>query len=160
MCEDLMKDTLFVEQFLFNNQQLEYRVNRAWNIDRTKKENQSEYLMAFDSALCLFRAMFLEKKANNYTYQNYFNKIVQRPEIAEKINIYLDSPFDYTGKSIRLVLKFLADKFVCHVDSITTIDLGLANALMASLGNPYFENNLINIISKLNEIISGKERTE
>ena len=43
-------DTLFLDQFFFNQEQLVYRINRAWNIDRTVKENQSEYLMAFDSA--------------------------------------------------------------------------------------------------------------
>lgn len=148
-------DMLFLDQFFFNQEQLVYRINRAWNIDRTVKENQSEYLMAFDSALCLFRAMFLEKLPNNYTYQNYFQK-TGKPEIAENINNYLDGPFDCTGKSIRQVLKFIADKFVCHVDSITNTDLGLANAWMASLGNPYFENNLLAIVENLNKIISCK----
>lgn len=150
------EDSLFIEQFFFNNQQLEYRINRAWNIDRTKKENQSECLMAFDSALCLFRAMFLERSPKNYTYQNYFIKIGKQ-NIAEKIDEYLNSPFDCTGTSIRNVLKFIADKFVCHVDSITNVNQGMANAWMSSLGNPYFENNLINIVAKLNSIISEKE---
>ena len=151
-----LADTLFMDQFFFNQEQLLYRIKRAWNIDRTVKENQSEYLMVFDSALCLFRAMFLEKLSKNYTYQNYFQKI-GKPEIAENINKYLDGPFDCTGNSIRQVLKFIADKFVCHVDSITNKDLGMANAWMASLGNPYFDNNLLAIVENLNAIISNKE---
>ena len=151
-----LTDTLFMDQFFFNQEQLVYRIKRAWNIDRTIKENQSEYLMAFDSALCLFRAMFLERLSKNYTYQNYFQKI-GKPEIAENINKYLDSPFDSTGTSIRQVLKFIADKFVCHVDCITNKDLGMANAWMASLGNPYFDNNLLVIVESLNTIISNKE---
>lgn len=151
------EESLFTEQFFFNNKQLEYRINRAWSIDKTKKENQFEYLMAFDSALCLFRAMFLERSSKNYTYQNYFTK-KGKQEVAIAIDNYLNSSFDCTGTSIRNVLKFIADKFVCHVDSITNINLGMANAWMSSLGNPSFENNLINIVAKLNRImLSGEE---
>ena len=161
MEHDVVKDfevSLFTEQFFFNNKQQEYRINRAWNIDKTKKENQFEYLMAFDSALCLFRAMFLERSSKNYTYQNYFIKI-EKQEVATAIDDYLNSPFDCTGTSIRNVLKFIADKFVCHVDSITSINLGMANAWMSSLGNPFFENNLINIVTKLNRIMLSEEGT-
>ena len=151
------EESLFIEQFFFNNKQLEYRINRAWNIDKTKNENQFEYLMAFDSALCLFRAMFLERSSKNYTYQNYFTKI-EKQDVAIAIDNYLNSPFDCTGTSIRNVLKYIADKYVCHVDSITGINLGMANAWMSSLSNPFFENNLINIVAELNRIMLSEEK--
>ena len=74
--------------------------------------------------------------------------------MAEKIDIYLDSYFyDWDIISIKKVLKFIADKFVCHMDPISSTDLGLANAYMAALGNPYVKNNIRNIMKQLFDII-------
>ena len=35
----------------------------------------------------------------------------------------------------------------------------MANAWMSSLGNPFFENNLINIVTKLNRIMLSEEES-
>lgn len=147
--------TPFMQQFSFNIDLLNYRMSRLWEIDTTIKENQQEYLMVFDATLALFRAMFLEKRNDNYTFQNYFRK-TGREEVAIKIDTFLDTPFaSYMNVSIRTVLKFIADKFVCHVDNVENSDIGLCNAYMSNLSNPYFDNNFKHITSELNKIING-----
>lgn len=153
---DINKLSRFIEQFEFNLQMLNYRVNRVLEIDTTIKENQNEYLMTFDSAMALFRAMFLESKNlnGNYTFQN-FCRLIGKPNIAQQIDVYLETKLvDWREKSIREVLKFLADKFVCHVDDITLEDLGMANFYMSFLKNPYEKNNLATIYSNLASIIN------
>lgn len=146
----------FAEQVVFNIEQLDYRYIRLSQIDKTKKENQSEYLMLFDSFIVLFRALFLEKGPKQYTVQNYYRAIGE-DDIANKIDDFLDSKmFSHRDESIREILKFIADKFVCHMDPITRIDLGNANFYMSHLGNPYVDNNLNDIMCTIFEIISKK----
>jgi hypothetical protein len=146
-------NTPFVEQVAFNLEQLEYRYNELVEIDTSDKENQRLYLMIFDSFIVLFRAMFLETGDKQYTLQNYF-KLRGQNNVADKIDTYLDSYFyDWDTISIKKVLKFIADKFVCHVDPISRIDLGMANAYMAVLNNPYEKNNIRNIMKQLFDII-------
>ena len=138
-------DTPFSTQFIFNIEQLNYRLERLSQINPNDASNNKEYLMVFDAAIVLFRSLFLEKGDKNYTFQNYYR---------------LDSRFEsWSEVSIRTVLKRIADKFICHVDSITLEDLGLINAAMAKLNNPTFDNNLQNIAEKLNEIIEKERKT-
>ena len=147
-------NTLLGEQFAFNMQMYEYRRKRVLFIDTTKKENQMEYLMTFDAFIVLFRSLFLEKSEGCYTAQNYFSAL-GRDDIACRINAFLDRPFNqYSDLTIRKVLKFLADKFVCHLDPIAPEDLASANSLMATLGNPYVEVNLQYICSELDKIMN------
>lgn len=145
----------FSEQFAFNMQMYEYRLKRVLSIDTSLKQNQMEYLMAFDAFLALFRGLFLENnKKNCYTVQNYY-KAVGRDDIAAKVDAFLDSPFnEYSDETIRRALKFLADKFVCHIDPITLEDLGLANAYMSALKNPFVNVNLQYICSELDKIMN------
>ena len=146
----------FAEQIVFNLEQLNYRYKRLSQIDTTNKENQNEYLMLFDSFLALFRALFLEKETKQYTIQNYYREIGEE-NIANEIDSFLDRKiFSWSDKSIRKVLKFIADKFVCHIDPIDRDDLAYANFCMSHLGNPYFDNNLNDIMHTIFEIISKK----
>lgn len=148
-------DTPFFDQFMHNIDMLNYRSSRMWEIDTFKKENQQEYLMTFDATLAIFRAMFLEKREDNYTFQNYFRK-TGRLDVADKIDDFLDSEFkECMDASIRKVLKFIADKFVCHVDKVDNTDIGLCNAWMSDLRNPYFKNNFKHIMDELNAIINS-----
>ena len=147
-------NTLLGEQFAFNMQMYEYRLKRVLSIDTTKKENQMEYLMAFDALIALFRSLFLESFKGCYTAQNYFTAL-GREDIACRIDAFLNGPFnEYSDLTIRKVLKFLADKFVCHLDPITPGDLGLANSWMAALKNPYVKVNLQYICSELDKIMN------
>ncbi len=144
----------FAEQIVFNLEQLYYRFSRLSEIDATKKENQKEYLMIFDSFLSLFRALFLERGTKQYSVQNYDREKGQ-DDVAKKIDDYLDSKmFSWNDKTIREVLKFIADKFVCHIDPISTEELGLANFYMSHLGNPFVENNLQQIMESITQIIN------
>lgn len=146
----------FGEQFAFNMQMYEYRLNRVLSIDTRIKENQMEYLMAFDSFLALFRGLFLERSKGCYTVQNYY-RALRRDDIAKNIDDFLDGPFnDFSDETIRRALKFLADKFVCHLDPITSEDLGLANAYMSALKNPYNKVNLQYICSELDAIMNDR----
>ena len=148
----------FAEQVAFNMEQLKYRFARLSEVDTTKKENQKEYLMLFDSFLALFRALLLEKDTKQYSLQNYYHKTGQN-ETVKKIDDYLDSKmFSWSEISIRTVLKFLADKFVCHIDPISYEDLGWANSYMSHLGNPYVENNLQDIMKTIYDIINTSKR--
>lgn len=144
----------FGDQFAFNMQMYEYRLKRVLSIDTSIKENQMEYLMAFDAFIVLFRALFLESFKNCYTVQNYFTAL-GREDIARKIDAFLDGPFnEHSEETIRRALKFLADKFVCHIDPISLEDLGLANAYMSALKNPFVKVNLQFISSELNNIMN------
>ena len=67
-------NSLFSSQLEFNIEQLKYRFEKLSKIDTTKKENQKEYLMIFDSFLALFRALFLEKETNNILYRTILKK--------------------------------------------------------------------------------------
>ena len=146
----------FAELVEFNLEQLNYRFARLSEIDTTKKENQNEYLMIFDSFLSLFRALFLERGTEQYSIQNYYREKGQ-DEKAKEIDDYLNRKmFSWTDKSIRDILKFLADKFVCHIDPIERDELALANYYMSHLGNPYVENNLYLIMKSISQIISKR----
>lgn len=154
--EDKLLNSPFGEQFRFNMQMYQYRLERVLSIDTTIKENQMEYLMTFDAFLALFRGLFLERLENCYTVQSYF-KAIGRDDISERIDSFLSEPFnEYSDVSIRKVLKFLADKFVCHLDPITFEELGLANAYMATLKNPYEKVNLQYIATELNKIMNDE----
>ena len=143
----------FAEQIAFNIAQLNYRYARLSEIDTTKKENQEEYLMLFDSLLALFRALFLEKGAKQYSVQNYY-RAKGEDDKAQEIDDFLDGKiFSWSDKSIREVLKFIADKFVCHIDPIEWDDLAYANSCMSHLSNPYVDYNLKCIIDKISEIM-------
>lgn len=143
----------FIEQIAFNLKQLNYRYARLSEIDTTKKENQKEYLMLFDSFLALFRALFLEKGTKQYSVQNYY-RAKGKDHKAQEIDDFLDSKiFLWSDKPIREVLKFIADKFVCHVDPISNEDLGLANFYISHLGNPYVNNNLKCIMDTMPELM-------
>jgi len=152
-------NTPFSEQLLFNMKQLNYRMNRLSEIDSTKADNQNEYLMVFDAAIVLFRAMFLEsgRLNENFTLQNYY-RLTGRENVSDAIDAFLDSNFDsWSGNSIRKVLKTIADKYVCHLDKIDATQLALANGFMANLSSQASENNFLNIVKKLDSIIT-KER--
>ena len=147
----------FAEQVAFNIEQLKYRYVRLSGVDTTKKENQSEYLMLFDSFLSLFRALFLERKTKPSSVQNFYREKGQN-DVALKIDNYLDSKMlSWSDKHIRDVLKCIADKFVCHVDPISNEDLGLANYYMSHLGNPYVENNLQSIMNTIFQIMNNEK---
>jgi len=152
--DNTLFESPFNEQFEFNMQMYEYRLKRVLSLDTTIKGNQMEYLMAFDAFMTLFRALFLENFKNCYTVQNYF-RTLGREDVSNRIDAFLDGPFNsYSQETIRRVLKFIADKFVCHLDPITFEDLALANTYMAALKNPYVKVNLQYICSELNNIMS------
>lgn len=145
--------TPFAEQFVFNIEQLNYRMRRLAGINSTDASMQSEYLMVFDSAIVLFRSLFLESGKKNYTFQNYY-RLNGRPDVADAIDAYLDSEIDTWSKlTIRAVLKTIADKYVCHLDSIDYTELALANSYMARMSSEEEPNNFQNIVSRINTII-------
>ena len=74
----------FAEQIAFNLEQLEYRFTRLSEIDTTRKENQKEYLMLFDSFLALFRALLLDNDRKTYSLQKSTNHYNSLPEIMQE----------------------------------------------------------------------------
>ena len=123
------------------------------SINSADASMHNEYLLVFDSAIVLFRAMFLESGKKNYTFQNNY-RLNGRQDVADAIDAYLDSGFDdWSGLTIRKVLKTIADKYVCHIDSVDHTELAFANALMSRLSNDVEPNNFQNIVRRLNTII-------
>lgn len=145
--------TPFSEQMAFNMDMFNYRFQRMMNIDTTQPDNKMEFLMVFDSTIMLFRALFLENRTDNYTLQNYFRN-TGREETAQKIDNFLAQPFcDWDNRSRKNAMKFIADKFVCHLDNVTNEDIGLCNSMISHLMNPYFDHNFNYIVRELNNII-------
>lgn len=154
--ENSIYNTSFLQQFSYAIKMLNYRIKRLTDIDVFDKKNNMEYQMVLDSTIVLFRALFLENRNSNYTIQNYFRK-TDREQIANKIDEFLDKPYaDYTPKySLRNALKFITDKFVCHQDNVTPIDIGLCNAWISNLNNPYHPRNINSIMREISDILNS-----
>lgn len=112
-----------------------------------------------DMIVVQIRAMFIESAnlQNNYTGQNLL-RILGEPELAEKIDTFLDSPFNeiYADLSIRKALKTMADKFICHNDNFdgNKVDFwGLQQSIESQLRNPYIKPNLFSIMDTLISIV-------
>ena len=144
-------DKPFLEQLEFNIDQLNYRLSILASIDVTVKENQSYFLMVCDSALVIIRAVLLEKGQRNYTIQRYL-KVMELDKQLSDLENYLGSNFSIYDKSIRDVLKFITDKFVCHIDNTDWEDIGNANFIMSTFMNPHVDCNLQSIINNINTI--------
>ena len=146
--------SLFSTQFAFNIDLLNCKLSHLERLNSMEKQQQFEYLTIFDSVVTQIRAMLLERGKKNYTFQNYFKEI-GKPEIAERIDNLLDEPFDpQNSRSIRTALKFISDKFICHLDEIDSLDLGHANYIMSVLSNPHSSNSLNKILKSLIDIIN------
>lgn len=152
--DDIMQKP-FLEQFEFNIEMLNYRLDRLSNIKMIDERNYMEYQMIFDSVMCLFRALLLEnpKLKKNYTVQNYL-RLCHLDNKADALDAYLDQSFEWAEMSIRETLKFITDKFVCHVDEVDVSDIGLVNALISHLANPCSEINMEAIVTNINNIIN------
>ena len=158
--EEFFRFPLLAEQVEMNINHLNYRYNRLKDIDVTDPANKEEFLMAFDAFLVLFRALFLENGNTQYTIQHYY-RAKRDNDTADKINAFLDQlVFEWSDFSFRKMLKFIADKFVCHADPISTEDLGFANTYTAHLMNPYVNNNLQTILEGLNKILESSKRVQ
>lgn len=152
---EIMDYSVFLEQFSFSIDLLNYKLNRLEEINSMDKTQQFAYLTIFDSIIAQLRAMFLENRNQNFTFQRYFNE-KNLPDIVENINDYLDQPFDaHESGSIRERLKFLADKFICHYDAVSRNDISNANYISATLANPVAPNNLKSILWNLKSIMES-----
>ncbi len=144
----------FAEMLSFNIDQLNYRYAILQSIEANDLQRKQEYLMVFDSFLVLFRALFLENGNKQYSVQNYFIEKGQ-PEKAQAINDFLDTiVFEWRcDLTIRKMLKFIADKFICHTDPISKDDLAQSNFYMSHLSNPFTKINMQFIMDNLNALI-------
>lgn len=155
--EQALNEAFFNERLAFNLDLLNYKLSCFYNIDSSDAKRQFEYLTAFDSVITHLRAMFMEKGSKNYTLQNYFIRNGKQ-DIAQKIDQYLDGPFDaHEPQSIRTALRFISDKFVCHFDRATSIELGKANCIMSILSSPHSFINLKKIVENLTKIITEEQ---
>ncbi len=109
-----------------------------------------------DIIVVQLRALCIENPRlnHNYTAQNLL-RIMQRDDLAEKIDNMLAEEFlpGAIGFDIRKALKLLADKFICHYDSIDKEELALAGIIEAQLKNPYADHNLAYIMNTVMECI-------
>ena len=144
----------FAEMLSFNIDQLNYRYAILQSIEANDLQRKQEYLMVFDSFLVLFRALFLENGNKQYSVQNYFIEKGQ-PEKAQAINDFLDTiVFEWRcDLTIRKMLKFIADKFICHTDPISKDDLAQSNFYMSHMSNPFTKINMQVIMDNLNALI-------
>lgn len=155
--EQFIDEAFFIDRLSFNLDLLNFKLSWLNKIDSLKKENQFEFLTAFDSVVTHLRAILLEKGKKNHTLQRFFEDL-GNPDIAKKINDYLDEPFDaHNSQSIRTALKFISDKFICHFDNVDAMDLGNANYIMGVLSNPYSSTNLNRIFENITRIINENQ---
>lgn len=151
--EKSVERAFFSERLAFSLDLLNYKLSCLYNIDSSDEKRQLEYLAAFDSVITHLRAILLEGHGKNHTVQNYFIQIGKQ-NVAQKIDEYLNLPFDaQESQSIKKALKFISDKFVCHFDKITRVELGNANYIMSVLSSPYSFRNLNKIVDELTKII-------
>jgi hypothetical protein len=144
--ENIFKKLRLVDVFTFNLELLSYRINKFSDM-KSINYNKFEKYTYFDAIIVQIRAMFLEKKSNNFTFQ-LFLKSEGRIDLAEKVNAYFDEPFDATDieardngdkfRSIRNVIKF-----------IDYIDQGEQNYLVNILLNPYNNRYLPKLINEV-----------
>ncbi|QHG91413.1 hypothetical protein CVO_06000 [Sulfurimonas sp. CVO] len=159
------------ESLAFNLELLSYRLEKLKTINTMKKINQFEFLTYFDSALVQVRSMLLENGNKNFTLQNYYKKN-NSESISMAIDEYLNQPFDCQDeeikqsnlkqqfdsqnneenikfKSLRDNLKFVVDKFICHHDKTSILEIGSANYMMATFANKHHKRYLVNIIEDI-----------
>lgn len=144
--EEHIKNNRLFEVYFFNLDLLKYRLDKLSKIDVSDPNNKFEFFTYFDAVIVQIRAMFLEQKSKNFTFQSFL-KTINRSDLVEKVEAFFDEPFDgmdlqYRNdgleyRSIRKVIKFITDKFVCHNDSINLIDQGNQDYFVATLTNPY-----------------------
>ncbi len=155
--EDLLLDPefgLYLEQFEFNVDMLNYRLQQFSKLDYTNADpNNHQYcLMVTDALLVCIRAMLLDKGNYQYSFINFFKKCGDDARV-QMINDYLDQKIPIYG-SVRESLKFVTDKYICHVDSVGVVGLATANTIMAQLKMPSMDVNMENIIDNLTSIIN------
>lgn len=108
-----------------------------------------DLLTYLDMIVVQLRALCIESPnlKTNYTAQNLL-KIMGRDDLAQEIDEMLDSPFFHHREeiTIRLALKTLADKFICHYDSFDDEEFVLSTMIENQLCNPYEDVNLKSIM--------------
>lgn len=164
--EEIMKTNRLFEVYTFNLDLLKYRISKLTEIDTSDKNNKFEFFTYFDAAIVQIRAMFLEKRSKNFTFQSFL-RVINRPNLVEKVEEFFDEPFDGMDfqsrdegleyRSIRKVIKFITDKFVCHNDETTSIDQGNQDYFVATLANPHNQRYLSKLLEDLFAIFEDVE---
>lgn len=142
---------------------LVHRLNKIQEFDPTDKSTFYDFLTYFDAILVQFRALLLENGNKQYTLQNYFIK-QGKEEKAIQLNNYLDEPFseydkdikdsgDKNYRTIRKVIKYLTDKYICHYDKIATDCVGSDTYLNSELTNPNGKRNINKIFKDILAIL-------
>ena len=164
--EEIMKTNRLFDVYSFNLDLLKYRIGRIEEIDTFDNNNKFEFFTYFDAAIVQIRAMFLEKGSKNFTFQSFL-RAINRPDLVEKVEDFFDEPFDEMDfqskddgaeyRSIRKVIKFITDKFVCHNDETTAIDQGNQNYFVAALSNKHNQRYLPRLLEDLFSIFETVE---
>ena len=171
--DELMKFAKFSSKFICNLNLLKRRINKFLSLPKISKtqEEECEWFTYYDAILVQVRALLIESKSRkkNYTLQNYL-RLLNREKIADILDAYLDSDFDDevvdkdTGKplSIRSVIKFVADKFICHYDYTEDVDVILENKISKILTNLdcYEKNNIHKILLIIVDIMKKLENVD
>lgn len=164
--EKHIKDRWLFEVYLFNLDLLKYRLDKLSKIDVSDKNNKFEFFTYFDALIVQIRAMFLEKESKNFTFQSFLNTI-NRSDLVEKVETFFEEPFDGMDlqnrndgleyRSIKKVIKFITDKFVCHNDATSLIDQGNQNYFVSALTNPYNKRYLPKLFGEIFSIFENVE---
>ena len=145
----------YVENFNMHYSLLLQRYERFTEINEISNRD-IDVITFLDIIVVQLRALCIESPRlnHNYTAQNLL-RIMQRDDLAEKIDNMLSEEFlpGAIDFDIRKALKLLADKFICHYDSIDKEELALAGIIEAQLKNPYTDHNLAYIMNTVMECI-------
>lgn len=144
--------------FGFNLALLKYRIGKLSEINGLDPNNKFEMITYFDASIVQIRAMFLERRSQNFTFQSFL-RAVDRSDLIEKVEAFFDEPFNAADaemrddgleyRSLRKVIKFVADKFVCHNDVTDFVDQGNQDYYAVALTNPYDNRYLPNMLKEL-----------
>ena len=134
----------YLDQFSMHYKLLLRRYERFKEVNNINNLD-IDVITYLDTLIVQLRAICIEneKLAKNYTIQNLLRH-VKRDDLAKKIDDMLAEPFfshrdDY---DIRKALKTLADKYICHYDSIDIYDKTASQMIENNLRSPYEPHNL------------------
>ena len=153
-----MKLVRLHETFSFNIKLLRYRLDKLSEFNGMDPSVKFEIFTYFDAAMVQIRAMFLERGTKNFSFQAFL-KSVGRTDLVTKIEAFFDEPFDLLGHeaknegkkyhSVRDVIKFITDKFICHNDVTDIWDQSLQDIYFKALTNPYNDRFLPKLFSDI-----------
>ena len=161
--QNIAGNAQFIKHFSKHCQLLLARYSKYKDLEKVNNDD-IDVGTYFDIIIVQLRALCIESPnlTNNYTVQTALRRI-GKVEYAERIDKMLEQQFMpcvdcKTGDpfTIRMALKTLADKFICHYDNFdgpNSDGWGLGLVIERHLMNPFDDPNLDTIMGEIIECL-------